>query len=147
MPPKCWLSAGRGRNVALVGSFPFIQQLRASVGQLWVIDQHPAGDEYPAEAAVDLLPQADIIAITASTLINHTLDSLLSLCPKQATVMVLGPSTPLSQVLFEHGVTIMSGTRVVDEQAVLRTVGQGASFQQVKGARLLTFVKDNAELS
>ena len=52
--------------------------------------------------------------------------------------MVLGPSTPLSPVLFEHGATLISGTRVVDEAAVLRTVGQGATFQQVEGVRLLT---------
>jgi uncharacterized protein (DUF4213/DUF364 family) len=130
---------GRGKNVALVGHFPFISQLRQTAGQLWVIEQHPAEDEYPAEAAVDLLPQADIVAITASALVNHTLDNLLALCPKQVPVMILGPSTPLSPVLFDHGATIISGTRVTDESAVLRTVGQGASFRQVDGVKLLTF--------
>ena len=43
--------------------------------------------------------------------------------------MVLGPSTPLSPVLFDHGAPFISGTRVVDEAAVLRTVGQRATFQ------------------
>jgi uncharacterized protein (DUF4213/DUF364 family) len=56
--------------------------------------------------------------------------------------MLLGPSTPLSPILFEYGVTIMSGTRVVDEGAVLRTVGQGASFRQVEEVKLLTFVDE-----
>jgi hypothetical protein len=138
------ISRGRGKNVALVGHFPFIPQLRQSAGNLWVIEQRPAEDEYPAEAASDLLPHADIIAITASALVNHTLDGLLPLCPKQATVMILGPSTPLSSVLFDHGATIISGTRVVDEAAVLRTVGQGASFRQVKGVKLLTFQRDHS---
>lgn len=135
---------GRGKNVALVGHFPFIPQLRPAVGNLWVIEQNPAEDEYPAEAAADLLPRADVVALTGSALINHTLDGLLALCPKQATVLVLGPSTPLSPILFDHGATIISGTRVVDEAAVLRTVGQGASFRQVKGVRLLTFQRDNS---
>lgn len=130
---------GRGRNVALIGRFHFIEQLRQSTAKLWVIEQHPAEDEYPAEAAMDLLPQADVIAITGSTFVNHTLDEILSLCKPGATVMVLGPSTPLSPILFEHGVTILSGIRVVDEEAVLRTVGQGASFRQVDGVKLLTF--------
>jgi len=57
--------------------------------------------------------------------------------------MVLGPSTPLSTVLFDHGVDIISGTRVVDEAAVMRTVAQGASFRQVEGVRLLTFTREN----
>lgn len=135
-------SQGRGKNVALIGHFPFIPQLRQVVGQLWVIEQHPAEDEYPTEAATRLLPQADLVAITGSALINHTLDGLLSLVPPKANVMVLGPSTPLSPVLFEHGATIISGTRVVDEAAVLRTVGQGAVFRQVQGVKLLTFTRD-----
>jgi uncharacterized protein (DUF4213/DUF364 family) len=56
--------------------------------------------------------------------------------------MLLGPSTPLSPILFDHGVNILSGTRVVDEAAVLRTVSQGASFPQVEGVQLLTFVRE-----
>jgi len=135
-------SRGRGKNVALVGHFPFIQQLRQSAKNLWVIEQHPADDEYPAESAGDLLPQADVVAITGSALVNHTLDGLLSLCSPHSTVMVLGPSTPLSPILFDHGITILSGTRVIDEAAVLRTVGQGASFRQVEGKKLLTFVHE-----
>jgi uncharacterized protein (DUF4213/DUF364 family) len=130
---------GRGKNVALVGHFPFIPQLRESVGQLWVIEKNPSEQDYPAEAAADLIPQADVVAITSSSLVNHTLDDLLALCPPQATVMLLGPSTPFSPVLFDHGATIISGTRIVDEAAVLHTVGQGASFRQVSGVKLLTF--------
>jgi uncharacterized protein (DUF4213/DUF364 family) len=133
---------GRGKKVVLVGHFPFIAKLRQAVGHLWVIEQQPMEDEYPAEAATDLIPQADVVAITSSTLINHTLDGLLALCQPQALVMMLGPSTPLSPVLFTHGVSLLSGTRVIDEAAVLRTVGQGASFQQVEGVRLLTFRRE-----
>jgi len=130
---------GSGKNVALIGHFPFIPQLRQAVGQLWVIEQRPAEDEYPAEDAPKLLPRADLVAITGSTLVNHTLDDLLEYVNPKSTVMILGPSTPLSPVLFEHGATIISGTRVIDEAAVLRTVGQGAVFRQVQGVRLLTF--------
>ncbi|MDI6768913.1 MAG: DUF364 domain-containing protein [Anaerolineales bacterium] len=132
---------GRGRNVALVGHFPFIPKLRPAAGQLWVLEQRPVEGEYPTEAAAELIPQADVVAITGSALINHTLDGLLALCRPQALVMILGPSTPLSPVLFAHRATILSGTRIVDETAALRTIGQGASFQQVEGVRLLSIQK------
>jgi uncharacterized protein (DUF4213/DUF364 family) len=132
---------GQGKDVALVGHFPFISKLRQSVGQLWVIEQNPIEGEYPVTAADELIPRAEVIAITASALVNHTIDGLLALCRPQAFVMVLGPSTPLSQVLFTHGATILSGVRVRDEAAVIRTISQGASFQQVEGVRLLTFRK------
>lgn len=139
------IERGRGKSVALVGHFHFIQQLRQSAARLWVIEQHPAQDEYPAGSAFDLLPQADIVAITGSALVNHTLEGLLAFCRPESTVMVLGPSTPLSPALFDYGVNILSGTRVVDEAAVLRTVGQGATFRQVDGVKLLTFTNERGE--
>jgi uncharacterized protein (DUF4213/DUF364 family) len=133
---------GYGKNVALIGHFPFIPKLRPVVGQLWVIEQHPVEGEYPAESAADLIPRADVVAITSSTLINHTQDDLMALCRNDALVLLLGPSTPLSPVLFNHGASILSGVKVVDVAAVLRTVGQGATFQQVEGIRLQTLRRD-----
>jgi uncharacterized protein (DUF4213/DUF364 family) len=64
------------------------------------------------------------------------------LCHPEALVMMLGPSTPLSPVFYNYGVSILSGTRVINEATVLRTVSQGATFQQVEGVRLLTFRRD-----
>jgi uncharacterized protein (DUF4213/DUF364 family) len=137
------MQRGRGKRVALVGHFPFIPELRSAAQELWVIEQTPSEGEYPSKAAAELLPRADVIAITGSALVNHTLDGLLELCPRDALVMLLGPSTPLSSVFFDHGVSIISGTRVIDEEAVLHTVSQGASFRQVKGVRLLTIAREH----
>ncbi|HEX6302876.1 MAG TPA: DUF364 domain-containing protein [Anaerolineales bacterium] len=134
---------GAGKNVALVGHFPFIPQLRKTAKNLWVLEKHPVEGEYPAGAAPDLIPQADVVALTGSALINHTLDRLLSLCQPDALVMVLGPTTPLSTVLFDHGATLISGSRVVNEAAVLQTVGQGATFRQVAGIQKLTLSNPN----
>lgn len=138
------MKKGAGKNVALVGHFPFIPRLRKTALNLWVIEQHPAGDDYPASSAPDLIPRADVVALTASALINHTLDDLLALCSPKALVIILGPSTPLSPVLFNHGATIIAGSRVLDEAVVLKTIGQGATFQQVTGVRLLAFTRSGA---
>ncbi len=50
----------------------------------------------------------------------------------------MGPSTPLSPVLLAHGVDIISGVQITDLASVIRTIGQGATFQQVEGVRLVT---------
>jgi len=129
---------GKGKKVALVGHFPFIPRLRQVADELWVIEQRPIQGEYPPDAAAELLSRADVVALTGSALINHTLDGLLSSSKREALVMVLGPSTPLSPVLFDHGATVISGAVVVDEAAVLRTVSQGACFRQMEGVKRLT---------
>lgn len=132
---------GKGKKITLVGHFPFIPKLRPVVEKLWVIEKNPAEGEYPAETASELIPQADVVAITGSALLNRTLDALLALCRSGVLVMVLGPSTPLSPVLFAYGATILSGVGVVDEDTLLHTVGQGATFQQVKGVKLLSLTR------
>jgi uncharacterized protein (DUF4213/DUF364 family) len=134
---------GTGKNVALVGHFPFIPRLREAVGTLGVLELQPGPGDLPSEAAPDVIPQADVVAITGTTLINHTLEGLLALCRPEALVLVLGPSTPLSPILLDYGVDILSGAVVEDAEAVLRAVSQGANFRQVhrQGVRLVTIQK------
>lgn len=129
---------GRGKKVALVGHFPFVSTLRQAVGQLWVLELRPRPGDVPAAEAQNIIPQADIVATTGTAFINHTIEELLGYCRPDALVVVLGPTTPLSPVLFEHGVEVISGTRVVEPEVALRYVSEGASFRQMQGVRLLT---------
>jgi uncharacterized protein (DUF4213/DUF364 family) len=133
---------GAGKNVAVVGHFPFIGRLSERVGKLWVLEQRPGPDDRPATDAPELIPQADVVAITSTALINGTLDGLLGLCRPDAYVLLLGPSTPIAALMFDHGIDVLSGTLVDDIDSVLRRVGQGATFQQIhrQGVRLVTMV-------
>lgn len=135
---------GAGKSVALIGSFPFVPTLRSRVGRLFVLELQPKDSELPAQAAPDILPQADVVAITGTTLINHSFESLLALCAPRATVLLLGPSTPLSPLLFAHGIDLLSGSVVTDIDGVLAAVKQGANFRQVHraGVRLVTMSRD-----
>lgn len=138
------LERGKGRRVAVVGHFPFVERVRQAAAECWVVEMHPRPGEVPAGRAGEILPQADVVALTGTSLINHTFDDLMRLCRPDAFVLLLGPSAPLSPVLFETGVDGVSGTRVTDPERVLRSVGQGATFRQIKragGLRLLTQVK------
>ena len=137
-----WLvSHGRGRQVALVGRFPFIDELKPVVAQLWVLELNPQPGEYFADEAPLIIPQADVVAITSSTLVNHTLAGLLALARPEAKIMLLGPSTPLTPILFEFGVELLSGVQVVDLEATLASVAQSANFQQMKGVQRVTLQK------
>jgi uncharacterized protein (DUF4213/DUF364 family) len=132
---------GAGKNVAIVGHFPFVPKLREIARTLWVIEKNPQeGDRAEGETTA-LIPQADVVGVTGATFTNHTIEQILPLCRPDAYVVVLGDSTPLSPVLFDFGVDAVSGTLVVDPELALRCVSQGATFRQVKGRRLLTMIK------
>ena len=132
---------GAGKNVTIVGHFPFVEQLKTIPRHCWVIEKKPFGDDFLEEAAEEFIPQSDIVAITGTAFINHSIEKLLSFCKKDAKVMILGPSTPMLPVLFEHGISFLSGARVDDPDSAVQTIIQGASLPQVNGIRLVTMVK------
>jgi hypothetical protein len=138
------LEQGAGKCIAVVGHFPFIERLRAAAKECWVLEQSPGPGDLPADKAAEVLPEADIVALTGTSLLNHTFDDLMALCRSDAFVLLLGPSVPMAPVLFEAGINALSGTLVDDPEQVMMSLSQGATFRQIKrggGLRLLTWVK------
>jgi len=129
---------GRNKRVAIVGHFPFVKNLRETTKELRVIEKHPRGSDLAESEAQNIIPKADVVAITGSAFVNHTIEDLLKLCKPKAFVIVLGPTTPLSPILFEYGIDVISGTKVVDPETALLHLSQGAIFRQMEGVRLLT---------
>jgi len=135
------LQKGEGNRVAIVGHFPFLPRVREKVKALWVIEKNPGEGDFNEAEADRLIPQADVVAITGTSLTNHTLTHLLELCKTGSFVIMLGDTVPLSPVLFDFGVHALSGTRVIDADLALRCVSQGANFRQIKGTKRLTMTK------
>ncbi len=131
-----------GKRVAIVGHFPFVPRVREAAGTCWVLELNLGPGDLPAARAPEILPQADVVAITGMTLVNGAFEDLAALCRPDAYVLVLGATTPLSPILFDYGVDAISGTLVVDIPATLTAVSQGANFRQIPGKRLLTMLKE-----
>lgn len=131
---------GAGKRIAIIGHFPFIERLRTDAKELYVFELpgrgHPG--DFTGDEIGTLLPKAEVVAVTSTTLINHTLGSILDLISSDAYKMMLGPSTPLSPVLFDYGFDALSGSIVVDRNQVLNCISQGANFRQVRGVKKMT---------
>ncbi|MFP3975443.1 MAG: Rossmann-like domain-containing protein [Dehalococcoidia bacterium] len=127
---------GRDKNVAIIGHYPWIPKLRGIARNLWIIEQSPRDDDLPEEAAEDILPQCDVIGMTGTSLINHTFEHLMELARGKFVVMV-GPTSPLSPVLFDWGVDVIGGARVIDQDQAIRSIAEGATFRQVRGVKLV----------
>jgi uncharacterized protein (DUF4213/DUF364 family) len=134
------LEKGQGKNVAIVGHFPWIPKLKEKVGNLWVLEQRLKEGDLPAKEADRILPQCDVVGITGTSFINHTVEGLLNLC-KNAYVVLVGPTSPLSCVLFEYGIDTICGSKIVDPDRLIRSISEGATFKEVTGVRLLTLTQ------
>jgi uncharacterized protein (DUF4213/DUF364 family) len=131
---------GKGKKIAVIGHFPFVKRLQAEAQELRVFELPGRGrpGDITGKEIETLLPQADVVAISSTTLINHSLGNILSLTAPDAVKILLGPGTPLSPVLFDHGFDVLSGSIVVDRNQTLESISQGANFRQVKGVRKVT---------
>lgn len=132
---------GLGKKITIVGHFPFIPKLREIASTLRVIEKNPQEGDYGESEAEKFIPQSDVIGITGTAFTNHTIESLLEMCRPQAYVVMLGDTAPLSPLLFDYGVSAISGTKVVEPELALRCVSQGATYRQIKGIRKLTLTR------
>jgi uncharacterized protein (DUF4213/DUF364 family) len=134
------LEKGQGKNVAIVGHFPWIPKLREKVKNLWVLEQRLREGDLPAKQADIILPQCGVVGITGTSFINHTLEGLLGFC-KKAYVLLIGPTSPISPILFDYGIDAICGAKVIDPDRLIRSISEGATFKEVIGVRLLTLIK------
>jgi len=123
----------RGKTVSIIGRFPTNDQVKKIAKKCYVLEFVPGPDEYPAEACEELIPKCDINLITATTLINHTIDRLLTLGSGGFNIL-LGPSTPFHDILFEKGVDILAGVKVSNHRQLTMTITQGVKkFKEIGG--------------
>jgi len=140
---------GKGKNISVIGHFPFLERLGAIARNLWIIEKHPRPGDMTVEEGKACLPKSDIVVISGTTLINHTLDGILGLCRPNSVRMMLGPSTPMTPILFDYGIDILSGSTVTDTQTALKYISEGANFIRLKktgSVRFVNRIKDREAL-
>ena len=123
-------------HVVVVCAFaPFLKSLKRARQQFTVLEMDPATlkpDELPyfrpADQADAVLPFADVVLITGTTLLNDTLEHLLALCRPGARVAVVGPTVGLlPDALLRRGVDVLGGIRVTAPDAFLDVLAEGGS--------------------
>jgi uncharacterized protein len=132
---------GAGKNLAIFGHFPKMEPLKEISKSMSVFELNPGKDELALDKIPETLPGADIIAITSNSIINHTLDLILPYIKPGAFILMVGPSTPLSAVLFDYGISLLAGIRVVDAELMVKFISQGATFRQMQGVEQITILK------
>ncbi|RCK81065.1 MAG: Molybdenum transport ATP-binding protein ModC [Candidatus Ozemobacter sibiricus] len=133
---------GAGRQVVVVGHFPHLETVRAAARQLHILEKRPQPGDLPAEAAPQVVPEADVITMTGVTCLNDTVEGLLALKRPGAICIMLGPTVPISPVLFEAGVDVIGGAWVDDERVALPMMAQGATARVLRGLRNVLTARD-----
>jgi uncharacterized protein (DUF4213/DUF364 family) len=124
-------------TVVMIGSLhPFIKSIREKAKELYIIERSPLlRDEgsFPDTAAEDLLPQADVVVATGSSLANGTIDRILELSNNAREFGLVGPSASVIPTpLFDRGVTTIGGVKILDGDKMIQIIAEGGGTPQLK---------------
>ena len=128
------LDIRKGDRICMVGCFlPVLDRLAELSVTVDTVDQVAKPGAQPAERVEQLLPESQVAIITGTSIINGTIDRLLSLAAGCREVAILGPSTPLLSDAFRGlRVHCLSGVRIEDPDEVFRIIGEGGGFRFFK---------------
>jgi hypothetical protein len=135
------MDAAKGKTVTIVGRFSFNDEIRKIARTTHCLEIEPRAGELPSHAAEEIVPLSDVVVISASAIINKTLPRLLELSRGKECI-VLGPSTPMNELLFGYGASVLEGIRVTDSSLLFNCVGQGVrAYKNLKGIVPVTHYK------
>ena len=132
--PIDYLDLSGSKNITIVGAFlSYINKLADSDHKLQVLELNEnalSGDlkKYyvPAANYKNVIPNSDIVLITGLSLVNNTIDDLLSEIGPETQVVITGPSSSLiPDVLFANKVNIIGATKITNTEILFDIVSQG----------------------
>jgi uncharacterized protein (DUF4213/DUF364 family) len=118
---------------------PLVEPIEARCRHLYIFERRfPVHDRVLPDWAADLLlPQCDIALITGTALLNKTIDRVLSVC--RGRIAIVGPTTPLSPVFRDFGVSLLFGSEVLDGDHLLKVISEGGGTRSFgKAVRKVT---------
>ena len=120
---KYFLPKLKNKKVVVIGRYPGLEQYE-SLLNLQILERNPIDSDLPDSACEYVLPEADWVFITASSITNKTFPRLVELSRNAVTVL-MGPSVPWLADWANFGIDFLAGVKVSDPEKLLATVAQG----------------------
>ncbi len=120
-------------QVGMIGFIgPLVKEIRQQAKSVFVFDE--AKPEMSGLTEVEkipaILPQCNVILLSATSLLNNTYGSLMAMSSQAREVCLLGPSTPLFPDFFRtRGITLLAGRQIIDADRVLQIVSEAGGTQ------------------
>jgi len=117
----------KGKKVVVVGRYPGIERYADQIN-LSIIERQPSPGDYPDPACEFLLPDADWVFLTASSITNKTFPRLAELA-QHATTVLMGPTVPWLPELHEFAIDYLAGVEVIDPVKLYQTAAEGGGVR------------------
>lgn len=115
------------QRVVVIGRYPKLAQYE-EVADIRVIERQPSGNDFPDPACEYLLPDADWVFLTATSIVNKTFPRLVELS-QTAKLVLMGPTLPWLPALADMGIDYLAGVQVTHPMALRQTVAEGGGVR------------------
>lgn len=112
-----------GQRVVVIGRYPGLERY-AEQCDMTVLEINPQAGDLPTAAAEFVLPGADWVFLTGTSIVNKTFPRLAELSAN-ANLVLMGPTVPWLPELAEFGVDFIAGVNVMQSQLLSQTVAEG----------------------
>ena len=122
------MNLSSGDHVAMVGLFrPLVPRIEQTGAKLTILEQNKTlTNVLSFKSRGDILKTCTVAIITATSILNNTLETILNDLENPRWVSILGPSTPVCRDIFAGTpVTHLGGSVVLNRQKVLQIVSEG----------------------
>ena len=127
------ISIQSGDRVAMIGLIEPIVKMLTDKGCEVSVYEHRSVDHplvKDAETQETTCAQADIVIVTATSIINNTFENIIKNLGTSREVILMGPSTPMVRERFlPTPITYLAGSVVVDPEKTLEIVMEGGGTQ------------------
>ena len=106
-----------GKHIGVVGHLNMPRSVYEQAASVRILERSPSPGDYPDSACDWLIPQCDVVIMTASTLVNKTLPHLLDLAQNAYTILA-GPSCPMCPALRDFGIDRIAGLVITDTEGM-----------------------------
>lgn len=122
-------------TVVIGALLPYLKRLRSQQRRFGILELDPRtlkeeekSHYIQPEGAAEAIAQADYLLITGTTLINDTLEGILSHRKQGAKVVLVGPTASLfPDVFFANGIHSLGGITVTDADGLLDIIAEAGS--------------------
>jgi len=122
-------------HVAMVGLFrPLVPRIEQSGAKLTILEQDKALPKVLSfKNRGNILKTCTVAVITATSLLNNTLETILNELEESRWVSIIGPSTPVCRDIFAGTpVTHLGGSVVLDRPKVLQIISEGGGTPSLR---------------
>ncbi|MHA2430841.1 MAG: Rossmann-like domain-containing protein [Promethearchaeota archaeon] len=138
-----YLNINKKTRINFIGFIgPMVKKIKKITKNIIIVDDNPITktllNEFNIKSNIDQLNEQelniDILFCTGTSILNGTLEDIISIFKKKANhIVIVGPTISfIPDILFDYGVDIVGGMKILNSEVTLKILQEGGGTRSFK---------------